>query len=344
MPVLGLDRLKLEFRMTSEEVECPVADCTTVVRRRRRGEQQTDDDFRCAKCGIYVFPSTFAYVAETDNLLWNENVDAALLQSIKAFKAEIDRLGHERSEDAVSWNVFRCFDRINALDDLATLFSGQEANSDTQIVWWSYSERAKQAWEPLLKARVEFGEARTVADATGKGVSEPDIILFNDDLLLFVEAKFGSGNVTPSRLGEAEARINNPKAYVSGGDNWFNEVFEADFATVLRDRKYELLRFWLFGSWIAQTTNRRFVFVNLVRDSVESTIEADFGRHIRQTDGRRFVRHTWESIDRLLEGSNHPDAARLRAYLEHKTIGFAEDANREIARPIKAFATQPSVT
>ena len=71
--------------------------------------------------------------------------------------------------------------------------------------------------------------------------------------------------------------------YVNGGCGWYQNVFKSDFETVaISDRKYELLRFWLLGSWIAQNQRLRFILVNLVPAEREKDIETQFKKHIKE--------------------------------------------------------------
>jgi Holliday junction resolvase-like predicted endonuclease len=239
----------------------------------------------------------------------------------------------------LSWNVFRYFDRSGQVELLLKHFVQNIPASNGDLIYWSYLAMDGKPWHSLLEARTEFGEANSVDQAaTGSRVSEPDIILLTNDLLVFVEAKFGSGNETSGDAETVQRRIDNPKRYLSGGDEWYHSVFQTDFANVIQDQRYELLRFWLLGSWIARKTGRRFILANLVRDQQERDIENDFGKHIKQTPDRLFVRWTWESLRPLLETLNTPDSARLCEYLVNKTIGFTEDKRREVASPIKAFS------
>ena len=338
--MLGSNDLKSEFSMTEMDLECPVKGCKTVVRRRTRGNEQPESMYCCEKCKIVVYPSTFKHIDEAENLLWTVKDDIELLNDIKRYKAEKHRLGHDNSEDAVSWNVFHHFDRSGQLSSLVAHLTERDDSQKCEVIYWSYRQRSGAPWQPLVDARLEFGEARTQQMALfGENkVSEPDIILLTDDDLIFVEAKFGSGNKTPAKLCDAVARIANPKKYLIGGNNWYAEVFENNFETVMRDQKYELLRFWLLGSWMAEKLGKNFVLANLVRRKEETQIEHQFGRHIIQTERRKFVRWEWESLGPLLEKLKDSGSEDLLTYLEYKTIGFYEDKKRQLAKPRTAFS------
>lgn len=334
----GLNDLKPEFRLTEKNIECPVRGCATTVVRPRRGDDLRSSTFACQACGVFISPSTFEYEDENDNLLWKESHDSKLLSAIKASKAEVKRLTRERSEDAVSWNVFRCFHRSGRIGEMLRHFDGSVDSSNIETIFWSYSDTQKAPWSPLLEARVMFGEAPSVDQAAlGKRVSEPDLAFVTRDHLIFVEAKFGSGNATSGNLKQVERRIENPKGYIVGADGWYDNIFESGYTSVVKDQKYELMRFWLLGSWIAKKLNRKFLLVNLVRKEYEQKIEEDFGKHIRQSDQRRFARWAWESLGPLLRGDDNRESKQLHEYLAQKTIGFRQFKNQEMASPICAF-------
>lgn len=336
--MLGFGDLKPEFAMTETTVDCPVHGCNTVVQRRRDGDGNPTHTFKCGSCGIFVFPSTFEYVNDEDNLLWKAESDLTLLKQIKECKAEKYRLGRERSEDAVTWNVFRHFDRSGRLPALLSHLTAETPTDDCEAVYWSHSPVVGKPWHRLLEARVEFGEALSLKiAATGKRVSEPDIILLTNDSVIFVEAKFTSGNNTSGDAARVNGILSNAKRYLTGGNEWYEMVFSSDYPSVVRDQKYELLRFWLLGSWLADKLGKRFVLANLVRRAKETDIEDEFGKHIRQTERRRFVRWEWESLAPLLEKLEDDGSRQLLSYLKNKTIGFGKDGRLPVARPKKAF-------
>ena len=83
------------------------------------------------------------------------------------------------------------------------------------------------------------------------------MIATTDQVLFFIEAKFLSGNKThPSEKTDRDKLRNK---YTTGADNWFDQVFDADFdELVWHEHLYELTRFWLLGSWMADQMGKRF--------------------------------------------------------------------------------------
>ena len=157
------------------------------------------------------------------------------------------RIARDNSEDAVTWNVFRYLDKQNLLPDFLSKTSGKKIRR-SELILWSYSPQDKANWSWLSKARLEFGE--TIARG-----SEPDIIILTDKVLYFVEAKLTATNVTtPSDHG-------NKKKYEMGGNGLYERIFSKDYETVvIKHKYYELMRFWLLGSWIADQLGLDFEF------------------------------------------------------------------------------------
>ncbi|MHA2022224.1 MAG: hypothetical protein ACTSWQ_01020, partial [Candidatus Thorarchaeota archaeon] len=226
---------------------------------RQRGYFRKENRFKCPKHDIVISPSTFEYPNELDNLLWKERSDLDLLERIRTKKRE-SRIARDNSEDAVSWNVFRFLERNNLIEGFLGSITDRSLKS-SEVLYWSYSQKENTGWSLLDRAKREFGER------IERG-SEPDIIIKTDNALFFIEAKLTSGNVAvPSNKTYS-------KKYMSGGNNWFSEVFSSDYKTVAIDeKKYELLRFWLLGTWMAKQQDLDFYLVNLVLSKRDTDIE-----------------------------------------------------------------------
>ncbi len=304
----GRSNLKHEILWTNGEVECPVIDCHELVKRQKEVFRR-NPAFRCQDHRIYVSPTTFAYEDYESNWLRVDEDERDLWAKVKTEKRE-SRMDHDNSEDAVTWNSLRYLEREGLLKNL---FAHLELKSDAQdeVIYWSYSPRENRACQWLIDARAEFGEVR------GRD-SEPDVILRNPTSLVFVEAKLTATNRTdPSNPSVT-------KDYLTGGQNWFRTVFSSSYEEVaLRDRLYELMRFWLLGSWIADREGLAFRLVNLVRDGQETDISERFGRHTISTPDRMFIRVVWEDLFRL-SSSASVDASDnlLESYAMEKTLGY----------------------
>lgn len=301
--------LKPHILVSETQVECPVRGCSQKVARQRQVFKSTSQ-FQCPEHQIYISPSTFEYPTELDNLLWKDEQDIALLENIKSVKRE-SRMARDNSEDALSWNVFRYLEKRGHLSAILSCIIGRNVGN-LQLVYWSYSPCLQGVWPELTSARQEFGEQLQRS-------SEPDLIAFNDKVVLFVEAKFTASNETTPSDPE------NQKKYVTGGNSWYHQVFASDHNTIANDvQKYELLRYWLLGSWIAAQSERDFYLANLVRSEYEQDIEKLFGRHIRANAHRHFVRLTWEEIYQRTAEKIPSSAQRdsLLDYFQYKTVGY----------------------
>jgi hypothetical protein len=148
-----------------------------------------------------------------------------------------------------------------------------------RIYFWGVNDR-DFGWTPLF-ADFLVGQFQE----RWNRLSEPDIIIEADSVVVFVEAKFTSRNEPQegSKLSK----------YLS--DDWVLDESGLEAAGL-----YELVRNWAIGlAWARMgPRKRRFVLVNLVRQSEEVDIEKNFGSLIRQNRWQRFRRVTWESLVR----------------------------------------------
>ncbi len=313
----GLKELKKSIKIEKESVECPVKDCSEIVERQRNSFKR-EQKYQCPNHKIFISPSTFEYETEQENLLWYDSADKNLYSEIKKVKRE-SRIARDNSEDALIWNVMRFLDRQGLLADFLSQLSNKKI-TESELILWSYSPKEKSDWTLLNQARVEFGE--TIARG-----SEPDIIIRTNKVLYFIEAKLTAKNeTTPSELQKR-------KKYETGGNKLFQQIFKSDYETVA-EKRYELMRFWLLGSWMAKQLELDFEFYSLVMQSRELEIEATFGKHITETTERKFSRLTWEQIYAFIKLlPDNKEKHIMTEYFENKTIGY----NNSIGTIIKAF-------
>ncbi len=314
----GIKDLKQEIKIEKNSVECPVKSCSIKVERQEKTFKR-DIKYQCPIHKIFISPSTFEYESEQENLLWIDNLDKKLYKDILKVKRE-SRISRDNSEDALTWNIMRFLEKQELLTKFLTQLSNKEIK-EVELILWSYSPQEKTNWSLLNNARIEFGE-------TIERGSEPDIIIKTDKVLYFFEAKLTAKNeTTPSDL-------KNRKKYETGGNEMFKKIFKSDFKTVaIEDKRYELMRFWLLGSWIASQLNIDFEFYSLVMQSRDIEIEKLFGKHIISTSERKFSRLTWEDIFDFIKNSpENNNKQKTIEYIENKTIGY-----NSTGKIIKAF-------
>ena len=314
--VFNATSLKQKIAVTQSTVECPVIGCCHIVNRQRNTFQALEE-FKCQTHGIYISPSTFEYSNKLDNILWKDKQDINLLNQICTVKRESNRLARDNSEDAVTWNVFRYLEK-HSLKLLMSNIAGY-AVENPEVIYWSYCQPEKALWSELKRARLEF---ETNPD---KG-SEPDLIIRANNALFFIEAKVNANN-------ETAPSSNNPQVeerYTKGGNNWYSQVLNTGYQEVaIKAKKYELLRFWLLGSWIAHNLKVNFFLVNLVPQQKEQNIVSAFGKYTipegtTGNQGRIFRRLTWEHVYNLFasESETLPDKKTILHYLENKSAGY----------------------
>jgi len=307
--MFGVNDLKSNIIVTETTVECPVKDCFEIVARQRKSFKR-EPQFQCPNHKIYISPSTFEYQNETENFLWRDPEDLSLLRKIKTIKRE-SRMARDNSEDALTWNVFRYLEKTNQVaPSLSSLIGASVINPN--LVYWSYSQATQSVWPQLARARAEFGEHPTRS-------SEPDLVVVSDTALFFIEAKLTATNMT------TPSRPQHTKKYLTGGDNCYQQVFKTDYDTLVnKERKYELTRFWLLGSWIATQLNSDFYLVNLVLEEREKDIEQLFKPHLRTNSRGHFLRWSWEDIRHFVSKNAMAtqDKDLFTSYFENKTIGY----------------------
>jgi hypothetical protein len=328
--MLGMADLKQTIEITETTVECPVKGCNKRVARQRKRFVRRPS-FRCCGHGctdhdIYISPSTFEYADELQNLLSKDPEDLKLLARVKTVKREKHRFARDNSEDALTWNVFRFLEKERLLGGLLSAKCGSGVTRP-QAIYWSYSEAQDGPWEELLRARVEFGEARGIRGAVRRG-SEPDLIVLSERDLFFIESKLtATNNTTPYNPNVRDG-------YMSGGAGWWDTVFGSDFDSVaIAEKKYELARFWLIGTWLAEKMGAGFCLISLVPSWQSDRPERAFAGHIRQGRDRRFVRMTWEDIFHYVSATDlvGTSKASLLAYFRNKTMGYDRRGNLQRA-------------
>ncbi|MDP2997632.1 MAG: hypothetical protein Q8N47_09095 [Bryobacterales bacterium] len=122
-----------------------------------------------------------------------------------------------------------------------------------------------------------------------RSLSEPDVIVAGDSEVVFIEAKYRSGN---DHAGRDDARWNR---YLSN-----TEAF-ADPALIRGSGLYELARNWRIGWDFAG--EGRFALINLAPPELFSHEEVAlemFERGLRAARGRHFHRWTWKMLLDLL--------------------------------------------
>jgi len=318
----GMIDLKSILTITDSEVSCPFHDCQCMVKRQRR-TFTCKPEFHCDKHEIFISPSTFEYDSPKSNILWDYDCLTA-----NTSKRE-SRIRRDNSEDAVTWNVFRYLERQDLLlPYLSDLVKDSKIHlTQAKAIYWSHDRDTNQPWKWLMDARKTF----ELVPAKG---SEPDLIVLTDKILFIIETKMmAKNNTQPS----------NPKSmekYVNGGNRWWKTAFVdgADYDQIaVHEKKYELMRFWLLGTWMAKQLNVDFRLINLLRgqDEEEKDIEDRFRKFLPIQSQANFRRVTWENIYKFIQGQPQQSLEKdtIQRYFKEKTVGYRDGTLQ------KAFAT-----
>ncbi|MDD5370772.1 MAG: hypothetical protein PHQ40_16950 [Anaerolineaceae bacterium] len=305
----GLNTLKSHNTVRETSVECPVKGCEHSV-QRQKVKFRRKSEFQCPEHHIYISPSTFEYPEETDNLLWKGLEDQALLRKIKTVKREC-RMARDNSEDALTWNIFRYLEKSGLLLEILSEIHGRRLE-DLQVFYWSYDPVRGNTWQDLETYRKIFGELPQHG-------SEPDVIIKTKEVLFFIESKLtATHETTPSNPAVGQT-------YTTAVPGWFDRIFRSNFETIaIKEKKYELLRFWLLGSRMADRAERAFSLLTVSRSNQAELIDGEFGRLIIQNEERKFISKSWEGIYSFILQNGPPilETQIVLAYIENKTTGY----------------------
>jgi len=332
--MFGLEELKKKIEIEEDTIICPIIGCENQVKKMTKGvlksldaylekgesNREKFDQYLCKEHKIYITPTTFIYEDLRDNLLWYD-ADKDFLDKIIAAKRIKAQLHHDKSEDAVSWNVFRFLERTKLLPGFLERLHNSPVKSP-EVIYWSYSQSQQKVWNELEKTRAEFGESPQRS-------SEPDLVVKSDDVLFFIEAKLTAPNkIDFNKNHTAEDRAERVRRY-SKGDYFLNQPVE----NIMDAGYYQLMRFWLIGALIADNKNLNFYLLNLVRKNEEKDIESEFGKYIKQNEKRKFMRVTWEDIYKYISNTGllGEDKDKMLGYFRNKTIGYNGNGNLQKA-------------
>jgi len=313
--MFGFDELKEKIEIQQDTIVCPVIGCENRFKKRSKREDKKEyfDSYLCEKHKIKITPTTFIYENLRDNLLWyDETKTKDFLDQIIRAKRGAEQLHHDNSEDAVSWNVFRFLEKTKLLSGfLEGLHNSLVKN--LEVIYWSYSQSQKKVWNELEKARGQFGEI-------SQRSSEPDIIVKSDKALFFIEAKLTAQN----KIDFNKNHTSGDKAERVGRYSHGDRFLKQPVGNIIDAGYYQLMRFWLIGSWIADKENLNFYLLNLVRKNEEKDIESEFGKHIKQNEKNKFMRVNWEDIYKYILNTSLMDEEKdkMLGYFRNKTIGY----------------------
>ena len=329
---MTLDRwvMKEERHSDEQRVPCPVIGCTFAAPRMSRDGVNLDDlpedrrgDFMCPRHRIYISPTTFEYEDPRSSILWQNPEELKLvnlLENLTNGKRTWKRMGRERDEDSLTWNVFRYLDRNKMLGRFldqatprSTWLTGAPRDVE-KIIYWSVDLVNKGVLDELKAARTDLGESETHG-------SEPDLILVADQYVVLLEVKFTSPVLTK------KDKI--APYYLDNERSRARDVFTCDPGQALDTLGYELFRFFLLGEALGRRLHRIPVVALLTRDGVEPDLNTSVQGIIRRPR-HAFAHITWgcvrDVINRIFSDRGEPalefEHMLLNRYFEGKTSGY----------------------
>lgn len=178
----------LQFDPETGKVRCVVAGCEkylTPPARKQKGESCPEHLIRVHRSG------TYSYVDPRFNAIVGRDLLADKVIG-HPFKFESHRLGSERSEDMLTWNVFRSFQESGYLHLIGNYITGLETTEEPRLFLWGLEMTdLVEPWDLLIAARETFEKKLPVA----RPKTEFDSALFSQGhYLILIEAKFCSPN------------------------------------------------------------------------------------------------------------------------------------------------------
>lgn len=318
----GIDDLCTQPTLISpnpKRVRCFVEGCGEVLvapTRRDRGEVCPIHGIRChhsANGSTYSFRDARRNIIASPALFGEKVIH-------HPFKYESHRMGLERSEDAVSWNVFRSLAENRGLRKIAQLITGEEEEFEPDLYLWGIkvSDDSFQPWDLLIRARERF-ESNLPVD---RPLTEPDIALhLPGRYLILIEAKFTSPNSFYERGPRRDRSSLTLEELLAIYSDRSLLILDHESAERAARVPYQLWRNMIFAEWMAQldAPMTRAHHANLVREGYEEATTKEFRQLVRPEFQDRYRRITWEQI---YGASIGPEYRSLRRYFETKTAGL----------------------
>ena len=301
---------------------CYVRGCPHILTRPARGKRGR----ACPEHGIYCHRSctggTYSYADASRNII--AGIDWFRQRILRhPFKYESHRMGQERSEDAVSWNVFRSLQEARRLSDFVRLATGEAHSAEPQLFLWGIrlTDDAFDAWPLLIASRQRF-ESKLPVD---RPQTEPDIALhLPGKYLILIEAKFTSPNTYYLRGPRKDKSSLTLDELLSIYDEPDQRILNRDAARAADRVFYQLWRNMVFAEWMARfdSPGTRAYHLNLVRSGYEQATAKEFAGLITAGFEDRFGQITWEQIHGWSTGDER--LSTMCEYLRTKTAGLTK--------------------
>ncbi len=315
-----LDPRAICVSQSPRRVRCFVRGCKRIVETPTRYTKSQP----CPDHGIFCHFSsggaTYSYADVRRNAIVSPDLLARRIVH-HPFKYESHRLGAERSEDMLTWNVFRSLQEAGCLSQFARAITGDTCTVEPFLYLWGIclTEDDFDPWDLLIAARERFESNLPVV----RPLTEPDIgIVLPGRYLILIEAKFTSPNTSYQRGGRANPQSLTLKELLGIYQEPSLRILDHARAAARPQVHYQLWRNMVFSEYMAKKDHpkTKAFHVNLVRRGFERGSAQEFHGLLHPEFKNRFRRITWESIYSLCV--RNPALSRLCRYMEIKTAGL----------------------
>jgi hypothetical protein len=317
---------------------CPVDNCSTTlipVPYRKKSAPW------CPTHGIRLHPKTFVYWNgfnhKTEAVLRNFIVREDLVESIvlvRGAKAESDRLGSEMSEDALTWNVFVRLAETNGLRAAAEHLTGRTLSTEPDLYLWGQridlSSAVRGVYAPLI-------QVRDCLETTIRGFrTEPDIMLVaQGEMIVCIEAKFGSGNTLAHGISEEDKDQQKPTSrqglltrYLGGNTSQQTRTMiqQDKIGSVFHSQLFRNIVFaaemagpipWHVVNLVSSTQRPVREKRHVSFDDPTSTVRA----YLQPSQHERFTWRTWENLY-AARIRDKPELMKLGLYMRGKSAHY----------------------
>lgn len=321
----NLDPRVVCLSTSPRKVRCYVRGCGRILRTPTRYEAGETCPEHGVRCHYSSYGATYSYADVRQNAIASPDLLASRIIG-HPFKFESHRLGSERSEDMLSWNVFRSFQEAGCLGMIGRLLTGDTSPLEPFLFLWGIclTDDACDPMDLLISTRKRFESNLPVE----RPLTEPDIMLWLPGrYLVLIEAKFTSPNTFYEKGPRKDAQSLTLTELLEIYRDPRLHILDYARASSATHVYYQLWRNMIFSEWMARKDhpNTKAFHVNLVREGHEKASAAEFHSLVRPEYQDRFLRLTWENIYRL--ALKQPQLSRLCRYLETKTAGLVRAFN-----------------
>lgn len=304
-------------------VRCYVRGCEEILRTPTRGFPGDTCPMHGIRCHLSgQGAATYSYRDMRRNFIVDDELVARRIVG-HPFKYESHRLGTEKSEDALTFNVFRSLQRAGWLHRIARRVTGRITADEPRLFLWGLdlTDDSLRPWNLLVDARKRFESHLPIE----RPLTEPDAALYlPGEYLVLIEAKFTSSNTAYENGPRKNAHALTLDELLSVYHDDTLQIVDLNRARSCTRIYHQLWRNMVFAEWMALADGlgtKAFV-VNLIRAGSEQDSCSEFRELLRPESSSRFVRLEWEMIHEEIAFEGPAHLQGLRAYLEQKTAGL----------------------